>query len=470
MKKLAKFFNKVSPDKFPDDSEGRRLNEPKPDKTPKQSRPESPPSIPRSPPSQEAMRAADAALSRLAAKDIPRKTAIQRKVEAENAEMRKQALAAEQIAAQFSKMTVASDTGGALKKVTFSCPSLLDDKFSGSYSEVDTKIEKTLLEEAENDPASAYTLLIIRSIQSSPFPIDVNPSSENAPSIQEIRDKRRNNFATIIRNLVEHPEKENFRRLRTSNKLISDLLQLRFAQQFFETCGFIETEEPMNSEEGTFTMKFLVFPTAPSEEQLFRLKEMLDLLKSGDLIVPILCRNTTVLQASGGDVRELAHNELPPEFFQISLDDYRRMKEQLQRESQDKVLLTRATRERIKNLNRRVFRYTLIRVRLPQGNLLVQGTFAASETVHDIRKWLSECLSDASIEYSLYAPPGIVSTTSSNRPASARVSLDDCESNATLFELNLTPSAVLTLSLSPSMPPSTIVRLLPELEEQIIPL
>lgn len=71
-------------------------------------------------------------------------------------------------------------------------------------------------------------------------------------------------------------------------------------------------------------------------------------------------------------MRDLSLNELPPEFFQVSLDDYRRMKEQLQQESQDKALLTRATRERLKNFNRRVFRYTLIRVRLPQDNLLIQ--------------------------------------------------------------------------------------------------
>lgn len=121
-------------------------------------------------------------------------------------------------------------------EVTFSCPSLLD-QFSGSYSEVDAEIEKTLLEEAESDPASAYTLLIIRSIQSSPFPTEMNPCDENVPSIKEIRDKRRNNFTTIIRNLVEQPDKENFRRLRMSNKLISDLLQLKFAQQFFEVGG-----------------------------------------------------------------------------------------------------------------------------------------------------------------------------------------------------------------------------------------
>lgn len=127
MKKLTKFFSKLSTDKFPPDSEGRRLNEPERDKTLKRSQLESPLPTPRGPPSQEAMRAADAALNRMAAKEIPKsnfdyindniftETAIQRKVEAENAQIRKQVLAAEQIAAQFSKGSVVSDAGSDLK-------------------------------------------------------------------------------------------------------------------------------------------------------------------------------------------------------------------------------------------------------------------------------------------------------------------------------------------------------------------
>ncbi|VUZ53175.1 unnamed protein product [Hymenolepis diminuta] len=371
--KLAKFFSKFSSDKFPKDSEGRRLNEPKSEAVPKTPCPEPPLRTPREAPSEVAMRATEAALGRIAAQKIPHKTPIQRKIETENAQLKKQIHEAEQVAAQFQRTTVTSDTGGAIKSVLFSCPKLLGDEFTDSYDKVDAEIVKTLLEEAKNDPASAYTLLVIRNIASSPFPADVDPIDENTPDISVVREKRKNNLETIIRNLIEHPDKENFRRLRTGNKLIAELLQLEYGQKFFETCGFVETEETTATEDGSTSTKFLVFPAAPSEEQTCQLKEMLELLKSGEKIFPELVRGTTVFQASGTEVREFSHDDLPPEFFAINLEDFRRMRDSIRQVTSDKPLLTKASRDRLKKLNRRTFRYTLIRVRLPQNNLLIQA-------------------------------------------------------------------------------------------------
>ncbi len=153
---------------------------------------------------------------------------------------------AESLAAKFATTTVNLEKCAALQsmfmfnviifalEVSFWCPSLLDEEFTGSYAEVDEAIEKTLVDEALRDAASAYTLLLIRSIEASQLPPGVDPADESAPSVQTIREKRRQNFMTIIRNLVEHPEKENFRRLRMSNKLISDLLGVKHADKFFE--------------------------------------------------------------------------------------------------------------------------------------------------------------------------------------------------------------------------------------------
>nr|CDS26494.1 dual specificity mitogen activated protein [Hymenolepis microstoma] len=470
--KLAKFFSKLSMDKVPKSSEGRRLNEPKREVAPKIYSPESPLRATREAPSEVAMKASEAALGRIAAQKTPHKTSIQRRIEAENAQLKKQIQEAEQIASQFQRTAVTSDTGGALKKVLFSCSKLLGDEFTDSYDKVDAEIVKALLEEAQNDPASAYTLLVIRNIASSPFPADVDPNNESTPDINVFREKRKNNLETIIRNLIEHPDKENFRRLKMSNKLIAELLQLEYGQKFLETCGFIETEENTTTEDGSVSsIKLLVFPAAPSEEQTSRLKEMLELLKSGEKIFPELVRGTTVFQATGSEVREFSPDDLPPEFFAINLSDFRRMRDSIRQVTSDKPLLTKASRDRLKKLNRRTFRYTLIRVRLPQNNLLIQATFATSETVNDVRMWLSGCLVDPSIEYILYAPPGTLpSTGNTNRPVTARVPLDECGETSTLLDLNLFPSVILNFALQPIMPPNTVVQLLPELEARVIPL
>ncbi|KAL5109425.1 UBX domain-containing protein 6 [Taenia crassiceps] len=473
MEKLAKFFSKFSVDKFPKESKGRRLNEAKSENNPKQPRKSSPPSKPRGPPSEEAMRAADAALGRIAAKQVPSKTPIQRRLEAESVRMKKQMEEAEALASQFTKGAITCDTGGPLKKVTFSCPSLLGDSVRGTYAEVDTLIEQTLLEESEHDPASAYTLLIIRSIQSSQYPAGVDASDATTPSIQTFRDKRKQNFGTIIRNLIENPEKENFRRLRVGNKSIADLLELKFAIKFLETCGFIQAEQPFNSEEDSPREKYLVFPEAPTEVQLHHLKSMLNLLESGELIVPRINRDTTILQVGENKVRDLAKEELPAEFFLVSPDDLRRWNDEMQRMEEEKVLLTKSMRERLKSRDRRLYRYALIRVRLPCNNIIIQGTFMSTETVNDVNFWVSSCLVDQSLEYSLWAPPGQISTTtggSGSRGATARVSLDNFEPTTSLADLGLAPSAILTLAVKSAAAQATGIRLLPELEQQIIPL
>lgn len=71
-------------------------------------------------------------------------------------------------------------------------------------------------------------------------------------------------------------------------------------------------------------------------------------------------------------MREFSHDDLPPEFFAINLEDFRRIRDSIRQVTSDKPLLTKASRDRLKKLNRRTFRYTLIRVRLPQNNLLIQ--------------------------------------------------------------------------------------------------
>ena len=71
-------------------------------------------------------------------------------------------------------------------------------------------------------------------------------------------------------------------------------------------------------------------------------------------------------------MRNLAKEELPEEFFIVSRDDLRRWDEEAQRIETDKILLTKAMRDRLKARDRRVYRYALIRVRLPHDDIVIQ--------------------------------------------------------------------------------------------------
>ncbi len=78
------------------------------------------------------------------------------------------------------------------------------------------------------------------------------------------------------------------------------------------------------------------------------------------------------MQASGASTRALTRDELPAEFFFVSRDDLRTMIEEQQKAIEEGgMLLTKAMRERLRVRERRVYRYVLIRVRMP-GELVLQ--------------------------------------------------------------------------------------------------
>uniref|UniRef100_A0A0X3NVX7 UBX domain-containing protein 6 n=2 Tax=Schistocephalus solidus TaxID=70667 RepID=A0A0X3NVX7_SCHSO len=275
----------------------------------------------------------------------------------------------------------------------------------------------------------------------------------------------------ILSNIISHPEKDVYRRLRVSNRFVADLLAVKYAEDFFKVCGFVRTSLPVsqnppnveaalppNSEtdEGSgpaapMAEDFLILP-ASSTEDLTHLKSMLELLETAQPIVPLVFRDTTVLQAAGTRVRALTRDELPADFFTVSREDLRRLMDQQQKAMEESgMLLTKAMRERLKTRERRLYRFVLIRIRLP-GELVLQGTFQASETLDDVRAWVLDCLDNQAVVFKLWSPPGVPGL---GRSPTARVALED--GFASLVDLGLAPCSLLTLSFEGDLPGSSSV-------------
>ena len=64
-------------------------------------------------------------------------------------------------------------------------------------------------------------------------------------------------------------------------------------------------------------------------------------------------------------------------------------------------------RQREAESQQRQFRYTLIRIKFPDGPIL-QGTFKVNETLQDVRLFVQEALEDPSCEFQLRFPSGMV--------------------------------------------------------------
>ncbi|XP_039595307.1 tether containing UBX domain for GLUT4 [Polypterus senegalus] len=122
-------------------------------------------------------------------------------------------------------------------------------------------------------------------------------------------------------------------------------------------------------------------------------------------------------------------DDLPDEFFEITVDDVRKRFAQLKSERQlleEAPLLTKATKE--SKMREKLIRYPkiIVRVQFPDRHVL-QGFFRPLETVGALEEFIKEHLNNQGLSFYLFvAPPKLV--------------LDD--PTATLFKANLFPAAL----------------------------
>ncbi|VEL35422.1 unnamed protein product [Protopolystoma xenopodis] len=118
------------------------------------------------------------------------------------------------------------------------CPSLFGDTLIASRAEVDQAINEYLSYEGQTQSCEAAALQLVRGLEKSQLPAFFQAGDPNAPTLAEIKEKRKQNLIKVVRNLIQNPTNPTFRRLRIGNQLISDLLSIDKAELFFTACGF----------------------------------------------------------------------------------------------------------------------------------------------------------------------------------------------------------------------------------------
>ncbi|NXA85593.1 ASPC1 protein, partial [Melanocharis versteri] len=172
-------------------------------------------------------------------------------------------------------------------------------------------------------------------------------------------------------------------------------------------------------------------PGGPSKPK--KSKNSQELQKDEEQLVerePLVCHLDLLEQLPDGQ------EELPDEFFEVTVDDVRKRLAQLQNERQvpfllkhleEAPLMTKSLKE--SQLKEKLERYpkVVLRVRFPDRHVL-QGFFHPTETVGILRDFVRSHLADAELPFYLFvAPPRIV--------------LND--ESLTLFEAKLFPTAVI---------------------------
>ncbi|NXS32245.1 ASPC1 protein, partial [Pomatostomus ruficeps] len=172
-------------------------------------------------------------------------------------------------------------------------------------------------------------------------------------------------------------------------------------------------------------------PGGPSKPK--KSKNSQELQKDQEQLVerePLVCHLDLLEQLPDGP------EELPDEFFEVTVDDVRKRLAQLQSERQvpfllkrleEAPLMTKSLRESL--LKEKLERYpkVVLRVRFPDRHVL-QGFFHPTETVGILRDFVRSHLAEAELPFYLFvAPPRIVLS----------------DESLTLFEAKLFPAAVI---------------------------
>ncbi|XP_049546471.1 UBX domain-containing protein 6 [Anopheles darlingi] len=223
-----------------------------------------------------------------------------------------------------------------------------------------------------------------------------------------------------IENIINHPNEEKYKKLRMTNRMFCDKIKVcEGSLEFLHAAGFAEIEldgEP-----------HLIW----SEDNIdadCSLEVLLEALKAAEPIQLELDRNLQVLLPS-----QVKRTNLPPDFFRISPEELKR-EQQLRTEAieQAQILKTKAMREKeeLRTINR--YRFSLLRVRFPNG-VYLQGTFNVYEKLSQVYEFVQSCLMHESAEFSLIAPGG------------QKVSHGD-ELDKSLYDLRLVPTMVFNFS------------------------
>ncbi|XP_069953861.1 UBX domain-containing protein 6 isoform X3 [Cherax quadricarinatus] len=130
-----------------------------------------------------------------------------------------------------------------------------------------------------------------------------------------------------------------------------------------------------------------VFPKEKLSD-LTPLEQLRDALVSAEPVRPQLDRNLNILLPA----EAAKHVDLPAEFFNLSADELRReMQNRTTAVERSQMLLTKAMRERQEIREMRKYRFSLIRVRFPDG-LILQGTFGVHEKFEEVINFIRENL------------------------------------------------------------------------------
>lgn len=353
--------------------------------------------------SNEAKAAANAALARIEGRD---KKEFNTSLAAIQAQVRRE-LEAERKAKEQAEhgATAAGDSSSGLSEderkdlavqgVYFRCPLISEEVLARKEWKV--KIKEFLYEQLQHEKGLSACLIIY----------NCNPKEKLEPCVETL--------IKCLENIVNHPSEEKYKKIRMTNRMFCEKIKVcEGALELLHTAGFVEItidDEP-----------YLIWSEENVEPET-TLESLIEALKCSEPFHLELDRNIQVLLPS-----QVRKTTLPPDFFRISPEEIKR-EQALRSEAleQAQILKTKAMREKeeLRIINR--YKFSLIRVRFPNG-VYLQGTFNVYEKLAQVYEFVQSCLMHEAAEFALISPTG------------QRYSDEDHDKS--LYDLRLVPTIV----------------------------
>ncbi|KAK3768354.1 hypothetical protein RRG08_031143 [Elysia crispata] len=357
--------------------------------------------------------AAEAALARMEVKQqsktdgmVIQRARMKREMEAEKKRLME--AEAKGAAARAVPKEVVQDGAPMLGAVLFKCPDIGPQVLP--REEMESAIHRFLLDNYEDEPELTSALMIY--------------------TLNKNKEKIKVCIETLIKyldNIINNPSEEKYWKIRQSNKAFQERVAcMKGTEEFLLAAGFSLKSLPFEDGEAMF----YVFDEELAQDGE-RLQNMKDVLLQAEPIRPELDRDTKVFHPSNS----ASKFNIPDEFYTISPEELKK-EHQRREEATEKLgmLRTKAMRERDEQRELRKYRYTLLRVRFPDG-VILQGVFRANESMKSAFEFVRENLQNNWIPFHLATSTG------------SKLQ----EEEGTLAELGLAPATLLNFSWDPSV-------------------
>ena len=300
-----------------------------------------------------------------------------------------------------------------VNSVMFRCPDISKDLLLPKH-DMDKAIKEFLVNKLEEDPQTISAIMI-------------HTLNKSRPKVKACVDT----LVSYLDNIIENTNKEMFWRIRQGNKLFQErVARLKGAHEFMHAAGFHLRPMPFKNVEEYFYV--LDINLTKNINHLINMKRNLVRAKP---IRAELVRDIKVYRS----ISVAPKFEIPDDFWELSVPEVKQEQNNLEEVSEElSTLRTKELRDRMQVKEIRKYKYTLIRVRMPD-DIIVQGIFKTTEKLKHVYDFMRENLRNDWLPFHLSSSLG---TKNDSRELSKEKSL---------ATLGLKPTAILHFVWKPSM-------------------